>query len=50
MYSDYSLFIAKKCYMDRMVLEDGSKEYRIRMKGIPGGCIINHPLGIEGVY
>ncbi len=49
-YSDLSIFCGKKCYMDRMVLENGSYEFKTCMKGIPSVCIENHSLGIQGVY
>lgn len=34
MYADYSIFLGKKCYCDRLILDNGKIDYHIRMKGI----------------
>jgi hypothetical protein len=45
-----SIFLGKKCYMDKLVSDNGIEGFHCRMKGIPSKLITNGDLSIDGRY
>ncbi len=44
-----SIFLGKKCYMDKLVSDNGIEGFHCRMKGIPSKLITTGDLSIDGV-
>jgi len=44
-----SIFLGKKCYMDKLVSDNGIEGFHCRMKGIPSKLITNGDLIVDGV-
>ena len=39
MYADKSIFLGKKFYIDRLVLDNGLIDYHVRAKGLSTDCV-----------